>query len=403
MTALKKFLQLEAAAGILLIAATIFALIVANSPLNHFYEMLISIPAGLHIGQLSIDKPILLWVNDGLMAAFFFLVGLELKREVLEGQLSNPRNVVLPILGAIGGMVVPALIYLYFNYNDEINRMGWAIPAATDIAFALGILALLGSRVPAALKMFLVTLAIIDDIGAIVIIAMFYTEQIATVPLFIAIACLSVLTILNRRHVTDIPAYMFVGGILWVSLLKSGVHATLAGVLLAFFIPMWSSEKRDFSPVKHLEHSLHSSVAFVILPIFAFANAGISFADISWDSFTHPITLGIALGLLLGKPIGIFGICYLAVKFNWAQLPDRMTITQLFGISVLCGVGFTMSLFIGSLAFETTGSNILVDERLGILIASFSSAIIGFFIIKLSLRQSIPIIETTKKHNLAGQ
>lgn len=402
MTALKKFLQLEAAAGILLIAATIFALVVANSPLNHFYEMLISIPAGLHIGQLSIDKPILLWVNDGLMAAFFFLVGLELKREVLEGQLSNPSNVVLPILGAIGGMVVPALIYLYFNYHDEINRMGWAIPAATDIAFALGILALLGSRVPAALKMFLVTLAIIDDIGAIVIIAMFYTEQIATVPLVIAIACLTVLTILNRRHVTDIPAYMFVGGILWVSLLKSGVHATLAGVLLAFFIPMWSSEERDISPVKHLEHSLHSSVAFVILPIFAFANAGISFADVTWGSFAHPITLGIALGLLLGKPIGIFGICYLAVKLNWAKLPDRMTITQLFGISVLCGVGFTMSLFIGSLAFETTGSNILVDERLGILIASLSSAIIGFFIIKLSLRQTTSMIETAKKHNLAG-
>jgi Na+:H+ antiporter, NhaA family len=396
MTALKKFLQLEAAAGILLIAATILALIVANSPLNHFYEMLISIPAGLHIGQLSIDKPILLWVNDGLMAAFFFLVGLELKREVLEGQLSNPRNIVLPILGAIGGMIVPALIYLYFNYNDEVNRMGWAIPAATDIAFALGILALLGSRVPAALKMFLVTLAIIDDIGAIVIIAMFYTEQIATVPLAIAIVCLSVLTMLNRRNVTDIPAYMFVGGILWVSLLKSGVHATLAGVLLAFFIPMWSTEERGFSPVKHLEHSLHSSVAFVILPIFAFANAGISFADISWHSFAHPITLGIALGLLLGKPIGIFGICYLAVKLNWAKLPDKMTITQLFGISVLCGVGFTMSLFIGSLAFETTGSNILVDERLGILIASFSSAIIGFIIIKLSLRQSMSLIEKPK-------
>jgi len=395
MTALRKFFQLETAAGILLIAATILALIVANSPLNQFYEMLISIPAGLHIGQLSIDKPILLWVNDGLMAAFFFLVGLELKREVLDGQLSNPQDIVLPILGAIGGMVVPAAIYLYFNFSDEINRMGWAIPAATDIAFALGILALLGSRVPASLKMFLVTLAIIDDIGAIVIIALFYTEQIATVPLVVAIACLSVLAILNRRQVIDIPAYMFVGGILWVSLLKSGVHATLAGVLLAFFIPMWSSEKRDFSPVKHLEHSLHRSVAFVILPIFAFANAGISFADLTWESLAHPITLGIALGLLVGKPVGIFGICICAIKLNWAKMPDNMNMQQLFGISVLCGVGFTMSLFIGSLAFETTGSNILVDERLGILVASFCSAILGFAIIKHSLTDNTVVSAKT--------
>ncbi|MFD2166355.1 Na+/H+ antiporter NhaA [Thalassotalea euphylliae] len=384
MTAIKKFLELEAAAGIILIFATFAALMVANSGLSVYYEMLISIPAGIHIGDLAIDKPILLWVNDGLMAAFFFLVGLELKREILEGHLSQPQNVTLPIIGAIGGMVVPALIYLSFNYHDEINRIGWAIPAATDIAFALGILMLVGKQVPTALKVFLVTLAIIDDIGAIVIIALFYTEQLEMTPLLISAACLIVLTILNKRGVTDIPPYMFVGGILWVAVLKSGVHATLAGVLLAFYIPMRDKRDKDFSPVKHLEKSLHSTVAFFVLPLFAFANAGIDFRELTIDAISHPITLGIALGLLIGKPLGIFGICFLAVKTKLARLPAGVNWLHIFGVSLLCGIGFTMSLFIGSLAFETTGSNIIVDERLGILVASFISAIVGFSVLKLA-------------------
>lgn len=385
MSSLRKFLKLEASAGIILMFATLLALVVANSPLSVYYEMLIGIPAGLHIGAIAINKPLLLWINDGLMAAFFFLVGLELKREMLEGQLSNPTNVVMPIIGAIGGMVVPAGIYLLFNFDDTVNRMGWAIPAATDIAFALGILALLGRRVPTSLKMFLVTLAIIDDIGAILIIALFYTQEIAAVPLVIALSCLGVLTMLNRRGITDIPAYMFVGGILWVSLLKSGVHATLAGVLLAFFIPMWESKRKQYSPVKQLESSLHSSVAFVILPIFAFANAGIDLGAVTMDSLTHPVTLGIAAGLFIGKPLGVFGICYVALKLKLAKLPKGITLSQLFGVSILCGVGFTMSLFIGSLAFETSGNNQIVDERLGILVASIFAALIGFFWLKASL------------------
>ncbi|REL35229.1 Na+/H+ antiporter NhaA [Thalassotalea euphylliae] len=382
MTTIKKFLQLEAAAGLILLFATLLALLVANSALSVYYEMLIQIPAGIHIGGLAINKPILLWVNDGLMAAFFFLVGLELKRELLEGHLSEPKNTLLPIFGAIGGMVIPALIYLALNYHDEVNRIGWAIPAATDIAFALGILMLLGKQVPAALKIFLVTLAIIDDIGAIVIIAVFYTQQIETVPLFISAICLVILTLLNKKGVSDIPAYILIGGILWVAVLKSGVHATLAGVLLAFFIPMRDSKNPDHSPVKQLESSLHSSVAFVILPLFAFANAGIDFRELTSEAITHPITLGIALGLVIGKPLGIMSMCFVAIKLGIARLPTGIGWYHIFGVSVLCGIGFTMSLFIGSLAFETTGSNIIVDERLGILLASFISAILGFMILK---------------------
>ena len=389
MTTIKKFLQLEAAAGLILLFATILALLVANSGLSVYYEMLIQIPAGIHIAGLAIDKPILLWINDGLMAAFFFLVGLELKRELLEGHLSDPKNTLLPIFGAIGGMVIPALIYLALNYHDDVNRIGWAIPAATDIAFALGILMLLGKQVPAALKIFLVTLAIIDDIGAIVIIALFYTQQIETVPLFISAICLLVLTLLNKKGVSDIPAYILIGGILWVAVLKSGVHATLAGVLLAFFIPMRDNKNPKHSPVKQLESSLHGSVAFVILPIFAFANAGIDFRALTADAITHPITLGIALGLVVGKPLGIMSMSFIAIKLGIARLPTGISWYHIFGVSVLCGIGFTMSLFIGSLAFETTGSNIIVDERLGILLASFISAILGFMILKNASASSV--------------
>ncbi|WP_371374743.1 Na+/H+ antiporter NhaA [Thalassotalea aquiviva] len=385
-TIIRKFFDHDAASGIVLMVAALLALVVANSPLSVFYEMLISIPAGIHIGQLSIDKPILLWVNDGLMAVFFFLIGLELKREILQGELSKPSQVALPVMGAIGGMIVPAAIYLLFNIDNETTRQGWAIPAATDIAFALGILALLGKQVPTALKVFLVTLAIIDDIGAIVIIALFYTDDIANTPLYIACACLAILWWFNRRNITDIPAYMLVGAVLWISVLKSGVHATLAGVLLAFFIPMEDKKNKYFSPAQHLEDSLHSSVVFVILPIFAFANAGISVTTINMEAILHPVTLGIAFGLLLGKPLGVFGICYLAVKTKLAKLPQGMTMLQLAGLSCLCGVGFTMSLFIGSLAFEATGK--MIDERLGILTGSFLSALLGFALVKFSLLKS---------------
>ena len=306
----------------------------------------------------------------------------------MEGQLSNPANVVLPIIGAIGGMVFPALIYVFFNGSNPVYIDGWAIPAATDIAFALGILALLGKSVPTSLKIFLVTLAIIDDIGAILIIALFYTNNIATVPLVIAALCITFLWMLNRRQNSDVPAYILIGSVLWFALLKSGVHATLAGVVLAFFIPMRDKDDPSHSPVKHLEHSLHPSVAFVILPIFAFANAGLDLSNISIDSLTHPVTLGIICGLFIGKQIGIFGLCYAAIKLRLAKLPEDMSLLQLYGVAILCGVGFTMSLFIGSLAFEETGNNLLVDERLGILVASILSSIVGFITLKISLRDS---------------
>lgn len=375
------FLKKESASGIILIGATILALIVANSPLVFLYDLLLELPVAVKIGAISIDKPLLLWINDGLMAVFFFLIGLELKREIKEGELSNPKDIVLPGIGAIGGMAVPAAIYVYFTWQDPVALQGWAIPAATDIAFALGIMALLGSRVPASLKVFLVTLAIIDDIGAILIIALFYTSNISVEALAVAAACLVFLFWMNQKGITQIPSYILVGVILWTALLKSGVHATLAGVALAFFIPMRDPKNKVHSPVSELEHSLHPSVSFVILPVFAFANAGIDLFSIGADSITHPVTIGILLGLVLGKPIGVFGLCFIAIKTKLAEMPSELRLMQLFGCSVLCGIGFTMSLFIGSLAFEETGVNLVFDERLGILAASFVSAITGYLLL----------------------
>lgn len=375
------FLKREAAPGILLIVATVLALIVANSPLDVYYNKLISLPVQISAGDWAIDKPLLLWINDGLMAIFFFLVGLELKREVCEGELSNPKDIVLPATGAIGGMAVPALIYVFFNWGNSTAMAGWAIPAATDIAFALGILALLGSRVPASLKVFLVTLAIIDDIGAIVIIALFYTSNITETALIVAAVCLAILWRMNRKNVVDIPAYILVGLVLWVAMLKSGVHATLAGVVLAAMIPMRDKKRPSYSPVLHLEHSLNSSVSFAILPLFAFANAGIGFSNIAPEGIFHPVTFGIFLGLVVGKQVGVFGFCFLLVKLKLASLPKDLNLMHIYGCSLICGVGFTMSLFIGSLAFEETGVNLIFDERVGILAGSVVSAILGYMVL----------------------
>lgn len=376
------FLKKESASGIILMFAAVLALIVANSPLSGLYDQLIDMPVVLQIGAFIIDKPLLLWINDGLMAIFFFLVGLELKREICEGELSKIENVILPATGAVGGMLVPASIYVFFTWGDPVALAGWAIPAATDIAFALGILALLGSRVPVSLKIFLVTLAIIDDIGAILIIAMFYSNNISSTPLVVAAVCVGLLFMMNRRNVQQVPSYILVGVILWVAMLKSGVHATLAGVLLAFFIPMRDKNNPQHSAVESLEHSLHPAVSFAILPIFAFANSGIDIFGISADSITHPVTLGIFLGLFVGKQIGVFGFCWVAIKLGVAKLPSDQNTMQLYGCSVLCGVGFTMSLFIGSLAFEETGTNMMFDERLGILAGSIASAVLGFLILR---------------------
>ena len=382
---IKKFFKLEASAGILLMLSAVLAIICANTGLNHYYEMLLSTPVEVRIGQLQVAKPLLLWINDGLMAVFFFLVGLELKRELVEGELSDKKNIILPGIGAIGGMLVPALVYMYFNYEDPIAMKGWAIPAATDIAFALGILAILGSRVPTSLKIFLTSLAIFDDIGAILIIAFFYTEKISFIALIVVAICVPILAILNRRNVCDKSPYILIGVIMWVAMLKSGVHATLAGVLLAMFIPMKSKQRPDYSPLKSMEHDLHTIVAYFILPVFAFANAGLNLSGVGLEQVMHSVPTGIALGLFAGKQIGIFGLCYLAIKFGLTKLPKGMSFASLYGTAALCGVGFTMSLFIGGLAFEETGVNLLFDERLGIIIGSLASGIVGYLVLRFSL------------------
>lgn len=382
---LDDFLKLESAAGIVLVAAAATAMILANSPLAPLYNLLIEMPVEIRIGPLLLAKPLLLWINDGLMAVFFFLVGLELKREVFEGSLSDLPTAALPIVGAIGGMAVPALFYIAFNHDDAVAMSGWAIPAATDIAFALGVLSLLGSRVPAALKVFLVSLAIFDDIGAIVIIALFYTSELSTTALMIAAVAIAGLVVLNRRGVSEIVPYLLFGAVLWVAVLKSGVHATLAGVVLAMFIPLHDKHQPERSPLRELEHDLHTVVAFVILPVFAFANAGIALTGMSGAQILHPVPTGIAAGLFLGKQIGVFGSCWLAIRLGLARLPSQTRWLDLYGVALLCGIGFTMSLFVGSLAFEETGVNQLFDERLGIIIGSLLSAIAGYLVLNRSL------------------
>jgi len=382
---LDDFLKHNAAGGILLMVATVLALVFANTPLDKIYQLLLSTPLEVRVGSVEIAKPLLLWINDGLMAVFFFLIGLELKRELLEGELSDKRNIILPAVGAVGGMAAPELIYLFFNVDNPDAVQGWAIPAATDIAFALGVLTLLGSRVPIALKIFLTSLAIFDDVGAIIIIAIFYTSKISIGALIVVVCALPLLTLFNRLNIIIKSPYIIVGVIMWVATLKSGVHATLAGVVLAMFIPMRSKKDPEFSPVKNMEHGLHGIVSFLILPVFAFANAGISVVGVGLDQLLHGVPMGIALGLFLGKQIGIFGLCFLFIKLKISKLPEGMTWSGLYGVSALCGIGFTMSLFVGSLAFEESGVNMLFDERLGIILGSLASGIMGYFILRKTL------------------
>ena len=379
------FLRLQSSSGILLMLATALAMVFANSFLEPFYHNLLEIEIEIRIAALDINKPLLLWINDGLMTIFFFLVGLELKREFFEGELSNRRNIILPGVGAIGGMVIPALIYLVFNSDDPSTWRGWAVPVATDIAFTLGVLTLLGTRVPISIKVFLTSLAILDDIGAIVIIAVFYTAEISMTALLVAAGCVLVLVFLNNRNWVSHSSYMMVGVVLWIALLKSGVHATLAGVILAIFIPMQSRTDPDVSPLKVLEHDLHTVVAFVILPVFAFANSGVVLAGITAEQALHGVPVGVALGLFLGKQIGIFALCWLFIKLKVAALPKGMTWAGLYGASVLCGIGFTMSLFIGSLAFGDTEFHDMFDERLGIIVGSLLSGVLGYVVLRCSL------------------
>ncbi|MGI9478345.1 MAG: Na+/H+ antiporter NhaA [Hyphomicrobiaceae bacterium] len=377
------FFQHQAAGGVLLMAAAVLALILDNSALAWLYDGLLKTPVVIQIGALELNKPLLLWINDGLMAVFFFLVGLEIKREVIEGRLSNLRQAGLPIMAAIGGMIVPAGIYIAINSGDPSALNGWAIPAATDIAFALGVLALMGPRVPVALKVFLLALAIIDDLGAIIIIALFYTSKLSPEVLVIAALGAAALGYLNYRGVTRIAPYLVIGLIVWVCVLKSGVHATLAGVVIALFIPLRATNEEGKSPLKEIEHGLAPWVAFGIMPIFAFANAGVSLQGLTLADLFAGIPLGIAAGLFIGKQLGIMGFVWAGVKLGIARLPDGVTWLQIYGAALLAGIGFTMSLFIGTLAFSDPEHAAAV--RIGVLVGSLLSAITGAIVLRLAL------------------
>jgi len=385
MNRLDEFVKKESSAGILLIFVTILALLLKNSALSELYTAFLHTPVEVRFGSLEIAKPMLLWINDGLMAIFFLLIGLEVKRELIEGHLSSISQVALPAIAALGGMVVPALVYVWFNIGGEQGMRGWAIPTATDIAFALGILSLLGNRIPVSLKIFLMALAIIDDLGAIVVIALFYTVELSTRSIVVAALAISVLIILNRAGVIKKAAYVIVGIILWVSVLKSGVHATLAGVALAFCIPLKARDANgnDVSPSKDIEHDLHYWVAFFILPLFAFVNAGVDLRQISIDQMWGPVPMGIMLGLFFGKQIGVFGFSWLAIKFKLAKLPENSSWIKLYGVSVLTGIGFTMSLFVDSLAFEDDTLYQQAD-KLAILMGSFAAGLLGYLVLRMT-------------------
>jgi len=385
---IQDFIKKDSFQGVMLIFATIAALILQNSPLTTYYTGFLNTPVEIRIGALQIAKPLLLWVNDGLMAIFFLVVGLEIKREVMEGHLSSLSQAMLPGIAAVGGMLIPALVFVAFNYHDAFAMKGWAIPTATDIAFALGILSLLGKRVPVSLKIFLMALAIIDDLGAIVVIALFYTEQLSTLSITVAAVALAVLFIMNRMNVTRKAAYMIVGVILWVSVLKSGVHATLAGVALAFFIPLHIKDKNGNDiPIAHqLEHDLHYWVAFLILPLFAFVNAGVDLRGISPGGMSESVPLGIMAGLFIGKQLGVFGFSWVAIKAGWAKLPEGSNWLQLYGVSLLTGIGFTMSLFVNTLAYDDTELFAYAD-KLAILLGSFFSGLAGYMVLKVATKK----------------
>lgn len=379
--AIQQFMEMEASGGIVLVLASIAALFAANSAFSGNYQAFLDAQFTISLNDVGLSKPLILWINDGLMAVFFFLVGLEIKREVMEGALSSVKQASLPGIAALGGIIVPALVYSYVNWGDAVAMQGWAIPAATDIAFALGVMALLGSRVPVALKVFLLALAIFDDLAAIIIIAVFYTNQLSGGALVLAAAAIVLLFLMNHFGVMRKIAYVLVGVVLWVCVLKSGVHATLAGVVLAFAIPLNGKSEESKSPLKVMEHALHPWVAFLVLPIFAFANAGVSLQGISLEAFTNPVALGISGGLFLGKQVGVMLFVLLAVGLKLAEFPKDATWAQIYGVSVLTGIGFTMSLFIGGLALDPAVYG--VDLRIGVLGGSIISAVLGYAILRV--------------------
>ncbi len=383
------FIKWESFAGIILIIMAALALIICNSPYLSLYQQAFETKLTFSYGQLGLSKPLVLWINDGLMAIFFLLVGLEIKRELIEGELNTINKAILPIIAAFGGMIMPAIIYTAFNWGDSFSLRGWAIPAATDIAFALGILSILGNRVPISLKVFLTAIAILDDLGAILIIAIFYTNEVSVALLLISLLIIMLLFYLNRRGIESFVPYALIGLVLWVLVLKSGVHATLAGVVIAFAYPIRSKKNTANSPLRNLENTLHPWVSYLVLPLFAFANAGVSLAGVTLKTLFLPIPLGITAGLFIGKQVGIFVFSWIAIKLGVGRMPTGTNWMQIYGTSIICGIGFTMSLFIGSLAFtggdETIRHSVML--RLGVLVGSVVSGVFGYLVLYFATKK----------------
>ena len=385
---LHRFFKLESSGGILLVAAAGVAMLLANSPLANLYQSFLNLPMSVTVGSVGVDKPLLLWINDGFMAVFFLLVALELKREVVNGHFSDRRQIALPVCCAAGGVIVPAAIYIGINHSDPVALSGWAIPAATDIAFALGVLSLLGSRVPTSLKLLLTAIAVLDDLAAIIIIAVYYSGQLSVASLLVASLMFAILVTFNRRGVTQLTPFMVVGAIMWLAVLKSGVHATLAGVALGMTVPMTHRTDPTVAPLERLEHALHPWVAYAILPLFAFANAGLPLAGLGLGALLAPVPLGIAAGLVIGKPVGIVLAAIIVIGFGLAKLPEGANRLQFVGMACLCGIGFTMSLFIGSLAFEHSSDDLAALYRLGIISGSLLAAVLGTVLLLVASRQA---------------
>lgn len=380
---IREFTKLESSAGIILFGTAVLALLIDNTPWAHFYEAFFQMKISFSVGHFKLEKPLLLWVNDGFMSVFFLLVGMEIKREMLQGELNSISKAMFPAIAAVGGMIVPILIYLHMNQYDPVGLTGWAIPTATDTAFALAILSMLGSRIPVTLKIFLTALAIFDDIGAIVVMAIFYSSHVSWALLLCALLLVGLLLLFNYLGVQELPAYLIVGVLLWLCVLKSGVHATLAGIILAAMIPIKNTKDMGRSPLHVLESKLHPWVAFGILPLFAFANAGVSFSGMSWHQLFSPIPLGIACGLFFGKQIGIWVATMLGVRLGISQLPKNVTPFGLYAISLVAGVGFTMSLFIGTLAFHSVPP-FAAYVRMGVILGSFFSGLLGYWMLRLA-------------------
>jgi Na+:H+ antiporter, NhaA family len=390
---IKNFIKLESSAGIILFAAALVAIAIDNSGFAPYMEHFLEIPLTIQVGSFTLSKHLLHWINDGLMAMFFLVVGLEIKRELIEGELNSPSKVILPAASALGGMLVPALLFTAFNFTNNYSMRGWAIPTATDIAFSLGILSLLGRRVPVSLKVFLTALAIFDDMGAIIIIAIFYTADLSFISLALALSCTAILVLLNRLNVRGYGPYFLVGTALWICLLQSGVHATLAGVILAMAIPLKNPKEPDpqFSPSQNLVHILHPWIAYLVLPLFAFANAGVSFEDVppGLDNIFSPVMLGVGLGLLAGKLLGVFGTTFIAVKLGIAKMPTDSTWPQILGIALVCGVGFTMSFFVGTLAYPSGSTTEPYGAwvRLGVIFGSLTAGALGYLVLRLTTKE----------------